>query len=44
MSTYLLVQYSNLHEVQSYSGLLTARFFLGLTEAGVFPGMYVSTS
>ncbi|KAL4779889.1 major facilitator superfamily domain-containing protein [Aspergillus varians] len=30
--------------VQNYSGLLAARFFLGLTEAGLFPGLafYVS--
>ncbi|KAL4877360.1 major facilitator superfamily domain-containing protein [Aspergillus karnatakaensis] len=30
--------------VQGYSGLLAARFFLGLTEAGLFPGLafYVS--
>lgn len=26
--------------VESYSGLLAARFFLGLTEAGVFPGCF----
>lgn len=24
--------------VQNYSGLLTARFFLGLAETGMFPG------
>ncbi|KAJ5090778.1 hypothetical protein N7532_009462 [Penicillium argentinense] len=30
--------------VQNYSGLLAARFFLGLTEAGLFPGLafYIS--
>lgn len=26
--------------MQSYSGLLTARFFLGVAEAGVFPGCF----
>ncbi|KAI0842916.1 MFS general substrate transporter [Hypoxylon sp. FL0890] len=26
--------------VQSYSGLLATRFFLGLTEAGIFPGSF----
>ncbi|OJD32291.1 high-affinity nicotinic acid transporter [Diplodia corticola] len=31
--------------VQSYKGLLTARFFLGLTEAGLYPGasFYITT-
>jgi hypothetical protein len=29
--------------VQSYSGLLTARIFLGVTEAGLFPGVAVCT-
>ena len=24
--------------VQNYSGLIATRFFLGLTEAGIFPG------
>jgi hypothetical protein len=28
--------------VTSYGGLVTARFFLGLAEAGLFPGMYLS--
>jgi MFS transporter, ACS family, DAL5 transporter family protein len=27
--------------VQNYEGLLVARFFLGLTEAGLFPGVAV---
>jgi hypothetical protein len=30
--------------VKSYSGLLAARFFLGLTEAGLFPGVAYCTS
>ena len=25
--------------VQGYSGLLAARFFLGITESGLFPGI-----
>jgi hypothetical protein len=28
--------------VQNYHGLLIARIFLGLTEAGLFPGVAVS--
>jgi len=27
--------------VQSYEGLLIARVFLGVTEAGLFPGMFL---
>lgn len=29
--------------VQNYGGLLTARIFLGVTEAGLFPGVAVRT-
>lgn len=29
--------------VQNYSGLLATRFFLGLTEAGIFPGCECNT-
>lgn len=28
--------------VHNYAGLLAARWFLGITEAGLFPGVYVS--
>lgn len=30
--------------VRSYEGLMTARFFLGVAEAGLYPGCAVSCS
>ena len=30
--------------VQSYGGLIAARFFLGVAEAGLFPGVAYCTS
>jgi hypothetical protein len=32
------------HTVKSFSGLLVTRFFLGLAEAGIFPGSKFRTS
>jgi len=30
---------TNIYKVHNYAGLLTARLFLGLAEAGLFPGV-----